>query len=107
MSKDSTINFKISHVHISGPYCILKENLVVWTMRDKDDENKEEMVPFFNVASRNFERDLDILKKYCINLNNEHILKMHIYLAKGLRWQQDGGCMISYLSQTLRKRSFN
>jgi hypothetical protein len=32
-------------------------------MRDRDDDNKEEMVPFFSVASRDFERDLDILKK--------------------------------------------
>jgi hypothetical protein len=36
-------------------------------------------------------------------LNNEHILKMHTYLAKGLRWQQDGGSMISSLSQTLEE----
>jgi hypothetical protein len=27
MSKASTINPKISHVHISGPYCVLKVNL--------------------------------------------------------------------------------
>jgi hypothetical protein len=33
-------------------------------MRDGDDNNKpEEMVPFFSVASRDFDRDLDILKK--------------------------------------------
>jgi hypothetical protein len=61
MSKDSTINFKISHVHISGPYCILKENLVVWTMRDKDDENKEEMVPFFSYGVYT-ERPLNVFK---------------------------------------------
>ena len=32
-------------------------------MRDRDDNYKDEMVPFFSVASRDFERDLDILKK--------------------------------------------
>ncbi len=32
-------------------------------MRDGDDNNKpEEMVPFFSVASRDFDRDLDIKK---------------------------------------------
>jgi hypothetical protein len=76
-------------------------------MRDRDDDNKEEMIPFFSVTSRDFERDLDILKKYCTNSNNEHNLKMHTYLAKEPQWQQDGGSMIFSLSQTLRKRSFN
>ena len=32
-------------------------------MRDRDDIRKEEMVPFFSVASRDFEGDLDILRK--------------------------------------------
>jgi hypothetical protein len=32
-------------------------------MRDRDDNYKDEMVPFFSVASRDFEQDLDILKK--------------------------------------------
>src|SRR5918999_4394962 len=77
-------------------------------MSDGDDNNKpEEMVPFFSVASRDFDRDLDILKKYCTSLNNEHILKMHTYSAKELQWQQDGGFTISSLSQILHKRFFN
>jgi hypothetical protein len=32
-------------------------------MRDRDVNSKEEMIPFFSVASKDFERNLDILKK--------------------------------------------
>jgi hypothetical protein len=35
-------------------------------MRDGYDIRKEEMVPFFSVASRNFEEDLVVLKKNII-----------------------------------------
>jgi hypothetical protein len=76
-------------------------------MRDGDDIGREEMVPFFSIASRDFEGDLVVLKKYYTNLNNEHILKTDTHLAKEPRWQQDGGSMISWLDQTLLKRSIN
>jgi hypothetical protein len=76
-------------------------------MRDGYDIRREEMVPFFSIASKDFEEDLVVLKKYYTNLNNKHIPKTDTYLAKEPRWQQDGGSMISWLGQTLLKRSFN
>ena len=38
--------------------------------------DKEEMIPFFSIASREFDKDLVILKKIYINLSKGHIQKM-------------------------------
>jgi hypothetical protein len=46
-------------------------------------ENKEELIPFFSIASRDFDNDLGILKKVYINLSKGRIQKMRTGSAKG------------------------
>ncbi|MFL6419664.1 MAG: hypothetical protein ACJ71P_09665 [Nitrososphaeraceae archaeon] len=51
-------------------------------MLDNDDKQNDEMIPFFSVASIDFDKDLIILKKYYINLSKEHIRKMRTNSVK-------------------------
>ena len=45
-------------------------------------EDKEEMIPFFSIASRDFDNDLVILKKILHQFEQGHIQKMRTDSAK-------------------------
>ena len=80
-------------------------------MRDRDDNYKDEMVPFFSVASRDFGRDLDILKKILYQFEqrtyseNAYIVSKKATMAAG--WWFYDILFKPDFAQTLRKSSFN
>jgi hypothetical protein len=62
-----------------------------------DKHEDEMMIPFFSIASRDFDQDL----------SKEHILKMHTNSVREPHWPQDGGFLRSSLNLTLSKRFFS
>jgi hypothetical protein len=49
---------------------------------DNKQEEDDEMIPFFSIASIDFDKDLIILKKFYISLSKELTLKMHTNSVK-------------------------
>jgi hypothetical protein len=53
-------------------------------MLENNDKRQEqnEMIPFFSIASRDFDKDLAILKKYYVSLSKGPTQKMHTNSVK-------------------------
>ena len=74
---------------------------------DNNEKEPEEMIPFFSIASRDFERDLGVLKKILYQFEqrthseNAYIFSKRATMAAGW-WFYD-----IFLSQILYKRFFN
>jgi hypothetical protein len=49
---------------------------------NNNQEHDDEMIPFFSIASRDFDKDLIILKKFYISLSKGRTQKMHTNLVK-------------------------
>jgi hypothetical protein len=77
-------------------------------MVDTDYSNKpEEMIPFFSISSRDFDRDLIILKKVLYQFEQQTHSENAYIFSKRATMAADGGSITSSLSQTLHKRFFN
>ena len=79
---------------------------IVLDNRGKQGEDSDEMIPFFSIASRDFDKDLVILKFY-INLSRVHIQKMHTNSVKEQHLLQVGGFTMYSLNVILYKGYFN
>jgi hypothetical protein len=76
---------------------------------DNNDNSCEEIIPFFSVASKDFEQDLIILKKILHQFEQQTYSDENAYKLgqRAKKWQQAGGFMISSSSLILCKRFFN
>jgi hypothetical protein len=60
----------------------------------ESDAERNQMIPFLSIGSREFERDLNALKLVMNQLEKGLILRMHIDSANEHKWQLDGGFMM-------------
>ena len=80
---------------------------IVLYNRVKQGEDSDEMIPFFSIASRDFDKDLAILKKVLYQFEQRTHSQSAYKFSKEQHWLRVGGFMMCSLNVILYKVYFN